>query len=535
MARVLGLDLGSFTVKGVVLDTSARGAVVRAHAQVPRHEGDRNETLAAAVKALLAQEAMKAEQVVVALPGISLATHQLSLPFSDPKRIDATLPFEVEGQLPFDLDEAVFDYQIANRTEKKTDLLVSVVRKDDLRGLLELLASVGVEPRIVTHPGIAYHALLSGTLLGTPAEAAATEAGAGEAVAVLDLGHERTTVAFGRPGSGVEFARTFAGGGKDLTRSLAKEFQIATPDAQAWKDQHGALASHVNGPDAERAAAAFMRALQPILRELRASTKAYSAKSRRQINRVWLCGGTGQIPGLDEYLQQELSIPTQRLLLPADSQAPLVKGQELAAVQPYALGLRAAASGARASRFNLRRGEFAFKGDFDYVRDRIPVLVGLAAAVLVMLIATGIVRNTMLARREAQVDQVLCDVTQRVLGSCEKNYDRALNMLRGKESPAADIPKLSAQTLLTELVDRIPSDVTVTFDQIVVDSERVSLRGETDSSKTVDKITTALKSYRCFHDVKQGKLEKTKGGNKLNFNLDIQVECPEQGAAPTQG
>mgnify|MGYP006154767185 CR=1 FL=1 len=34
-----------------------------------------------------------------------------------------------------------------------------------------------------------------------------------EAVAIVDIGHERTSVAIGRPRGAVEFARTFPGGG----------------------------------------------------------------------------------------------------------------------------------------------------------------------------------------------------------------------------------------------------------------------------------------------------------------------------------
>ena len=70
--------------------------------------------LRAALTQLFAQAPLQADQVVVALTGPGLATHMLSLPFTDPKRLEATIGFEVEGQLPFDLSEAVYDYQIAS-------------------------------------------------------------------------------------------------------------------------------------------------------------------------------------------------------------------------------------------------------------------------------------------------------------------------------------------------------------------------------------------------------------------------------------
>lgn len=525
MARILGLDLGSHSVKGLLLDSNVRNPVVKAWAEVRRApEGDRQETLRAAVRELLARpELQHADQVVVALPGPSLATHQLTLPFTDPKRIEATIPFEVESQIPFDLGDAVFDYQVASQVKDKgSELLVGVVRREELTSLLGLLNEAGVDPRVVTHPGITYQNLL----MQQPSLFAGLDA---EAVAIVDIGHERTTLAIGRPGVGVEFARTFSGGGLSLSRALATEFQTPLQEAHHWKEAHGALASaaQAQGPDGERAAAAFVRGLQPVLRELRPSFKAFTARTRRNVGAVLVCGGTARMPGLAEQLGKDLGVPARVLALPPEASTAVPATEQPAAMQAYSLSLRGQAAGAKAPRFNLRRGEFAFKGDYDYVKDKLGLLASFAATLLLLLIASGVVRNSVLARREAQVDAVLCDVTQRILGSCEKNYDLALNRLKGVESPAAALPKLSAVNLLAEMTQRVPADVPVTFDRIDIDLERISVRGLTDSSKQIDAIATALKGHRCFKEVKEGKVEKTKE-NKVSFRLDIQVQCPEQ-------
>ncbi|ATB37365.1 general secretion pathway protein GspL [Cystobacter fuscus] len=521
MARILGLDLGSHAVKGLLLDTSTRGAAVKAFVEVRRAaEGDRQETLRQALRALLEhQELSHPDQVVVALPGPTLATHQLSLPFTDPKRIEATIPFEVESQIPFDLGEAIYDYQIATQVKDKgSELLVGVVRREELATLMGLLNEVGVDPRVVTHPGITYQNMLL--------QQGVDE----ETVAIVDIGHERTTLAIGRPGMGVEFARTFSGGGLNLSRALAAEFQTPLQEAHHWKETHGALASaaQAQGPDGERAAAAFVRGLQPVLRELRPSFKSFTARTRRQVTAVLVCGGTARIPGIAEQLTRDLGIPAKVVTLPQEAAAAVPPGAQPLAAQAYSLALRGQASGAKAPRFNLRRGEFAFKGDYDYLKDKMGLLASFGVTLLLLLIASGVVRNSVLARREAQVDKVLCDVTQRILGSCEKNYDIALNRLKGVESPAAALPKLSAVNLLAELTQRVPADVAVTFDRIDIDLERISVRGVTDSSKQIDTIAAALRGHRCFKEVKEGKVEKTREGNKVSFRLDIQVQCAEQ-------
>src|SRR5215813_4379411 len=217
MATVLGLDLGSYGIKGVLLDTSLRGYQLRACGQTPRPPGERLESLRQGLAEFFRSHPIRADQVVVALPGSSLVTHILTLPFIEAKKIEAALPFEVESQLPFDLSEAVFDYQVTARRDKQSDLIVGVARKDELRALLEVLKELNVDPRSVTHPAVEYQNLL----LAAPQLFEGADGGA--SVAVVDIGHERTTVAIGRPGSGLELGRTFTGGGGDITRAIDRK------------------------------------------------------------------------------------------------------------------------------------------------------------------------------------------------------------------------------------------------------------------------------------------------------------------------
>lgn len=522
MARILGLDLGSHTVKAALIETTLRGFTLKSFvtAPTPAEGGERAARLQTAVEALGQKTSLWADTIVVSLPGTSLATHLVALPFSDPKKVESALAFEVEGQLPFDLDTAVFDYQVAHADEAGTQLVVGVVKKAELRAVLDALKGAKVDPRVVTHPGLVYQALLSG--MTGPAD---------EAVAIVDLGHERVSVAVGRPGGVVELARTFSGGGEALNRALAKEFHIPLADAATWKEAHGAVGESVVGPDAERAAGAFLRALQPVLRELRPTLKAYTARARRPVGRVLLCGGTAKLRGLAGHLGRELGIPTELLELEPQAKE-LVASSGVAAAQAVALALRGQASGTKAPRFNLRRGEFAFKSDFDFMTERLGRLAVYASILFVLMVAGGMVKNAVLERREKEIDALFCEVTQRILGKCERDPTIALALLRGQESPAAGIPKRSAATLLSELSQRVPPEMAVKMDQIVVDLDRISVRCETNESKDMEDLIAALKQYRCFREIKEGKLEKSKDGSKVSFRLEVQVECPEDNPEP---
>ena len=131
--KVLGLDLGARAVKAVLLESAYRGfALLDAASQpVPAGEAPLRERQAVAVRELLATRGWRPDSTVVAFPGAGLSSHVVTLPFADPRRIEQTLPFEVEGLIPFDLAEVAWDWQPLGVREGKSDLYVGVVRREE--------------------------------------------------------------------------------------------------------------------------------------------------------------------------------------------------------------------------------------------------------------------------------------------------------------------------------------------------------------------------------------------------------------------
>src|SRR5581483_1053765 len=109
--------------------------------KVPRREGERlssTELLTPGqietLKALIAEGRIRpGEAAAVSLPGQLVSTREMGVPFADPKKLRQIVPFEVESQLPFDLEEVAIDYQLLHSNAGgggaagTSQLLVSVV------------------------------------------------------------------------------------------------------------------------------------------------------------------------------------------------------------------------------------------------------------------------------------------------------------------------------------------------------------------------------------------------------------------------
>ena len=479
--RILGLDIGATSVRAVVVDAAHRGwtvaAAVRAAVAPAAEEGPPlRDRQAEAVRTLMADPRLEFDSAMVALPGAS-AAHVVSLPFTDARRIQQTVGFEVEAQIPFALDEVAWDWQPLEQREGRTDLLVAVVRRDELAWLLGALGTAKVDPRAVVPPGPAYAALFAAGVVGGDPPAAA-----GTFQALLDVGATRATICV-VDGDACRAARTFPVAAAAGPAAVAREVRATL---RAWRARAGAAA--------------------PPLR------------------RLLVAGDPSAAPALAGALSTEVDGPVEPLALAEPAASGL--GAEEAPHFPLALALALRGQqGARAGRLNLRRGELAFTRDFEHLRGKVARLGAWAGLVLLLAMLSSGVKVFALSRQERLLDAALCDATQKLLGKCYTNDELAVAALRGKGSVAASIPRNSAVDIFTELTVRTPQDVNLRYDRIEITRDKLHLQGTTDAAESVDRIVTALRSSRCFGDARSGGARKRSSDGKFEFTIDSDLTC----------
>ena len=94
-------------------------------------------------------------RIVSSIAGSRVSQRLANFPFSDRKRIEKALPFEIEDSVPFPLDDVEIDHLVLDRAEKghdkkrETAVVAIMVPKTVLRQHLDLLASGNVDPQAV--------------------------------------------------------------------------------------------------------------------------------------------------------------------------------------------------------------------------------------------------------------------------------------------------------------------------------------------------------------------------------------------------
>lgn len=547
--RILGLDLGASAVKAVLLESTLRGFDVLRATRLPLPAAAPAPTAgeapaapeaapfsrhAAGVKALLQDGSFAFDVAVIAFPGASLSSSVVTLPFTDPRRIEQTVGFEVEGQIPFDLADVAWDYQPLGVRDGKTDLLVAVARREELSALLGALAEVGVDPRAVVPAGPAYASLLSaGALAAAPEEDAP-----GSVEAIVDLGEERTSIGVFSAGA-CEAARTFAFGAAHLARALARELGVSEADGAALVASEAgspALPPELSSLAADpRAAETLRRALVPLVREVRATIRSWRARvGQRRIDRLRLAGETARLAGLPDLLAPEVDGPVAPIALQGTAAERIGPAQAPGLALALALALRGR-QGSRAPRLNLRRGEHAYTRDFEHVKGKVARLGVYAGLVLLLAVASAGVKAFGLARQEAALDRALCDAQQKIVGRCYPNFEEAQAVLRGRGTPGETLPRTSAVDLLGELAVKVPAGVPIRLDRIEITKDKLHVQGTTDAAENVDKIVEALKGSRCFPDARSGGARRRGTDGKFEFSVDASLGCLETGPASPGG
>src|SRR6202158_843013 len=145
--RILALEVDAHELKAAVLETSLRDyRVVGFYREaVAAHNGSLSEQ----VRRFLESNHLEANTVLTSLSGDVVTWRTFFLPFRDRKRLDQTVPFELETQVPFGLDEIVVDYYVLHRDSSGCTVLAGLVQRRDLEEQLAVRTGAGLDPKVV--------------------------------------------------------------------------------------------------------------------------------------------------------------------------------------------------------------------------------------------------------------------------------------------------------------------------------------------------------------------------------------------------
>jgi general secretion pathway protein L len=479
MPTWLGIDIGSTSVKVALVRSAYRKiALVRVASADVAASGGVGEAARLAVSQALADEPRGPDAVATAIDGSRAAIHRLLLPATAQKQLAEVLAYELGAQVPFDLETAVFDWRLLGRADDgQLSIVAAVARVEDVRARIDLVRAANAqEPE-----RIGVGALVLGALV--PFVPALAEA---NTVAIVELGAKASDVLVLENGEPV-FARTLSRGTEGLPATAPR-----------------------------------------LARDIRVSFAAHRAQGGAAPERVFLCGGGAFVSGAEGFLSGELEIPVQLLPQPSLDMGILAGAQGELPRYAKALALALTLAG-RGTGLNLRRGPLAFERGFAWVRERIPVLAGLAAVLLVSFVFSGWARIHEAHSERDALEGALGAVTKEVLGTEATSAEDAQELLM-KEAALSDedpMPHADGFDVMVRLSQSIPSSIKHDIEELDLQKGHVVVRGIAGSIPESQAIASALADLPCTSDAKIKSTTQMVGSDRQKYLLEFDLKCPE--------
>lgn len=142
----LGIDAGRDVLAIALLETGGRTPRLVGSWDEPR---DAARPLEEQLRELIERRAPQHDAAATALPGTAVSHRILRLPFSDAARLSATVPFELEDLVPFDVEGAVVAFSVLERDASGATVLAAITQRASVERHLETMAAAGVDPAVV--------------------------------------------------------------------------------------------------------------------------------------------------------------------------------------------------------------------------------------------------------------------------------------------------------------------------------------------------------------------------------------------------
>jgi general secretion pathway protein L len=512
--RVIGLDLGSYSIKVVLMQKGLKGPSIEQCmewplAALPGEAGAQD--LYQELSSVFQKSAIPSSTlsglgksiVVASVPQRSVFTHLVHLPFTDPQQVAQTVAYEMESQIPLDLEDVVVDYHPIQPIPGRADstVLAVAIPREQLKRHLEGLQKAGVDPKAFEIDSLALFNFSQQYLKEIKGD-----------IALLDIGASKTSVCIVGESS-PRLIRTVWMGGYHLTQAIAQAQNLSIE--QAEQEKRKAVLTEADRMDGETTRI-LKDALSPLIKELTTTFHVYGTETGREIRQIYVCGGTSRLRGLSDYLADQLG-------------RELVKTPGIPDEGIYTAGIGLALKewlGTRGSRIRFRSGEFAYRKEQAQSRYRL-VALGIAGAVLLCLASGDLyLRYHLKISRYRELQSHLRSTFQQTF----PNVKTIVNEVEQTKSAQKEIDKkmaffgsgtLTVLDLLGELTRRMPADRVVEVSDLLIEQNSIRMEAQADSFESAEKFKAILEKYDRFREVTISDAKLSADQAKVRFRINI--------------
>lgn len=518
--KSIGIDIGTYSIKIAEINSTARGFTItqvyeKELSQIPGHD-NHLETIEFLRDSLLQYDSEQT-RFVFALKQ-NKVTHRLkTFPFHDRLKILKSLPFELEEELPFDSDMAVYDAKVIQYLGPTSEVLTATVPKTHVEKSIQLAKDSGVRPFVLSSEGMALSNLIeqwNEPIPQKPLRDTPVDSGL-ESIAIdkrhieilLSIGHSETVVC-AYENQRLISARTILWGAKNVGEAVAIKYELPLLDAlREIKSKGQFLISKQNASfDQTTLSDTIAKSYRELTRDLQLVILELQSELNANVDQILLTGGGSLIKNLNAFITQNLEIACNRVrVLDQFNQILFEKNDQVDATYGVAIGL--ALEGLKRPKnpaLNFLKGDLAPQNDNfkEFIKTW-----GYPMSVASVLFVIGLIYGQMkLSYSEAlleQIDSTLSEQAKIVakLPRRQQNEAGINKFIRENKKKVSDFKKISNLTkmnsaveVLKKVSETVPPSPTVNIDvfKFIINEDTVQIEGYANSPLEVSTLSKEL-------------------------------------------
>jgi type IV pilus assembly protein PilM len=310
--KVLTVDVGTSTLKFAEFAVGRGGALTLLRFVTtelgldPNKEEDRGGFITPALQKILKEQKIKkGRDVHLSISGQSVFMRFVKLPPVDAAQVEQVVRFEAQQNVPFPIDEVTWDYQMMparSAGSSEAEAVIVAIKKEVLESEVMAVERSGLTIRQVD---VAPFALLNAFRY--------SEVQTDECALIIDMGARSTNLVFVERNS--FWIRNVPIAGNQISQAICNEMQEPFVAAETLKKGKGfvSLGGVYADPD-DADAARISKLIRTTMTKLHVDINRSIAYYRTTLNgappkRVFLTGGSSQLPYLDLFVGDKLSLP----------------------------------------------------------------------------------------------------------------------------------------------------------------------------------------------------------------------------------
>ncbi|MFZ3229411.1 MAG: pilus assembly protein PilM [Pseudobdellovibrio sp.] len=551
--RSIGIDIGDYSIKIVELIQNKKNiSVNQVQEKLLGPTGsvqDRELEAIEFMRHFMASQDFSNARFVLAVRQDKVTTRFKTFPFSDRNKIQKSLSFEMEEDIPFDTDACVFESKVIRTQGPSADILANAIPKQHVEKLISLASDFGIELHCLTIEGLAFANLVEDWTQSPPdikndyvLEQA--EKPKRNLQVILNIGHKKTLFTVFEDNRLV-FTRSLYWGADQLIQDIIKRFQVPALDAIKTLQTQGQLLLTKQGASFEQSQLSDLlsKSLRELVRDLQMTVLELQSEFNAEITEINLTGGLSLLHNIGAFLTQHLEIkcnPISLLQNYASSFANLGLSDVAHSIDArFTVAVGMAIESYKKPKnpaTNILKGEFAKQNDrLKILWQQWGTVAQIAASCLVVLFVWASFRESFSGALSEKGIEALKTQAKSVARLPKKQANEAgvKKYIRENKKKAAEL-KLVAQVaqmnsaleILKKVSEAAPGKEQVKIDLVTfqVKDELVQMIGYANTPKEINLLMQNLKGITSNGDVSQAPSNLTAIPNRVSFNITFKAD-----------